>query len=197
MLLRIKFDDFLEMYVYEILGNRNDFGGIPVWYVMQVRTGTEENIRQQCMKKIGKEVLEYCFIPYYEKQRRFRGEWTTLKEILFPGYLFVATEEIEKLYKKMKTVIGFTRLLGTGQEIVPLTEKEQNFIKKFIGEKYIVEMSKGIIERLQVRVMYGPLMGMEGYIKKIDRHKRKAWLELELFGRRQIIQVGLEIVAKS
>ena len=57
-------------------------------------------------------------------------------------------------------------------------------------------MSEGIIEHSQVKVMSGPLMGKEGYIRKIDRHKRKAWLEMEMFGRTQSIQVGLEIVAK-
>ena len=39
-------------------------------------------------------------------------------------------------------------------------------------------------------------MGMEGMIKKIDRHKRKAWLEVPMFGRVQTVQVGVEIVAK-
>ena len=36
-----------------------------MWYVMQVRAGTEENIRLQCSRKIPREVLERCFIPYY------------------------------------------------------------------------------------------------------------------------------------
>ena len=55
-------------------------------------------------------------------------------------------------------------------------------------------MSTGIIEGEQVIVTGGPLMGMEGYIRKIDRHKRKAWVELEMFGRIQRVEIGLEIV---
>lgn len=42
-----------------------------------------------------------------------------------------------------------------------------------------------------------PLQGKEGCIRKIDRHKRKAWLEVELFGDRQLVEVGLEIVTKT
>ena len=80
---------------------------------------------------------------------------------------------------------------------MPLTEKEQRFIQRLGGNGYVVEMSEGIIEQSKVRVTSGPLMGMEGYIRKIDRHKRKAWLELELFGRKQTVQVGLEVVSKS
>ena len=35
-----------------------------MWYVIQVRTGMEEEIRQQCERVIEKEILEHCFIPY-------------------------------------------------------------------------------------------------------------------------------------
>lgn len=55
-------------------------------------------------------------------------------------------------------------------------------------------MSEGVIESGQVRIYQGPLQGMEGYIKKIDRHKKKAWLKIKMFGRMQMVQVGLEIV---
>ena len=37
-----------------------------MWYVMQVRTGTEENIRCQCQRLISSNVLERCFIPTEE-----------------------------------------------------------------------------------------------------------------------------------
>lgn len=168
-----------------------------MWYVVQVRTGTEESIKQQCEKNIDKEVLERCFIPYYEEQRHIRGEWVTLKKVLFPGYIFVITDKLEELYQSLKSIIGLTKLLGTGREIVPLTEEEESFLQKFGGEEQVVVMSEGIIERSRVKVTSGPLMGMEGYIRKIDRHKRKAWLEMELFGRKQMVQVGLEVVAKS
>ena len=134
---------------------------------------------------------------FRSERRRIRGEWATLRKVLFPGYVFIVTEEHEELYKNLKTVIGLTKLLGTGREIVPLTEKEQKLLEKMCGRGHVVEMSEGVIEQSQVKVMRGPLMGMEGYIRKIDRHKRKAWLELKMFGRRQMVQVGLEIVAKS
>ena len=130
-----------------------------MWYVVQVRTGSEESIRIQCSKNVSAEVLEKCFIPYYEEKWRRQGVWRTEKKILFPGYIFVVTEHMEELYRQLNKVIGLTKLLGTGTD--------------------------------------GPLQGKEGLIKKIDRHKRKAYLELPMFGRMQTVQVGLEIVAKT
>lgn len=168
-----------------------------MWYVVQVRTGSEENIRTQCTRNVSGNVLEKCFIPYYEERKRIRGEWRTEKKVLFPGYVFVITDEIEEVYRQLARVIGLTKVLGTGGEVVPLTEKETEFLLSFGGEEQVVEMSEGIIESSQVIITSGPLKGKEGMIRKIDRHKRKAYLELQMFGRTQVIQVGLEIVAKS
>ena len=167
------------------------------WYVMQVRTGTEENVCIQCRKDIGEDILENCFLPRYEEKRKIRGEWKILKKLLFPGYVFVISDDIDQLYQKLKKVIGLTKLIGTGKEIIPLTEEEVRFLMKFGGEEQIVAMSEGIIEGSNVIINSGPLKGMEGYIRKIDRHKRKAYLEVPMFNGMQNIQVGLEIVQKK
>lgn len=168
-----------------------------MWYVVQVRTGTEESILLQCQRKVPTTVLERCFIPYYEEKKRIQGKWTTQKKVLFPGYVFVITETIEELYQQLKIIIGLTKLLGTGEDIVALSEREVNFLSSFGGEKQVVEMSEGIIEQSQIIITSGPLEGREALIKRIDRHKRKAYLEMEMFGRMQMVEVGLEIVAKS
>lgn len=168
-----------------------------MWYVIQVRTGTEENICLQCTARIPQTVLERCFLPYYEEKKKIRGNWTVQKKHLFPGYVFVVTEDIEALHEMLKSVMGMTKLLGVGEDIVPLTGEEVQFLKRFGGEEQVVEMSEGIIENSETKILSGPLMGMEGTIRKIDRHKRKAWIEIEMFGRMQLVQVGLEILRKN
>lgn len=168
-----------------------------MWYVVQVRTGAEENILRQCQKLMTKAVLPRCFIPYYEERKNIRGEWRTQRKVLFPGYLFVITERMSEVYEQLRKVIGYTRMIGVGEEIIPLTEEEVAFLESFGGKEQIVGMSEGVIENSKVIVHSGPLQGKEGYIRKIDRHKRRAWLEVPLFGRVQRIQVGLEILSKT
>ena len=70
-----------------------------------------------------------------------------------------------------------------------LSDDEVNFMERLGGEEQLVEVSDGIIEGGKVRIYQGPLQDMEGHVK-IDRHKRKAWLEIRIFGRMQIVQVG-------
>lgn len=167
-----------------------------MWYVIQVRTGTEEEIQRQCETIIDKSILEKSFIPKYEQERKYQGEWHTELKVLFPGYVFLVSKEKEKLFFELKRIMGLTKLLGTGETIVPLTDEEVNFLLRLGDEEQIVGMSEGIIENERVVVTSGPLKGNEGLIRKIDRHKRKAWLEIEVFGRTVEMQVGLEVVGK-
>ena len=94
-------------------------------------------------------------------------------------------------------VIGLTKLIGTGDEIVPLVQEEIDLLMKIGTDKQLVEMSSGIIENDRVQILAGPLMGMEGNIRRIDRHKRTAYLEIEMFGRTVEMKVGLEIIRKE
>lgn len=167
-----------------------------MWYVIQVRTGNEEEIKLQCEKLIESEILEKCFIPYYEQMKRYHGKWHKERRILFPGYVFLVSDAKDKLPFALKRVMGLTKLIKADGEILPLTEAEVDFLLDFGKEEQVVGMSKGIIVNDKVIIQTGPLKGNEGLIKKIDRHKRKAWLELNLLGRTVETQVGLEIVEK-
>ena len=168
-----------------------------MWYVVQVRTGMEEEIITQCRKIVPSSILERCFLPYFEMMKKYQGEWHKKKKVLFPGYVFMITDDIDSLYMELKRVIGLTKLIGTGEEIIPLGQEDIRFLKKFGKEEQVVKMSKGVILDGKVIITDGPLKGQEGIIKKIDRHKRKAYLSIPMFGRVLDTQVGLEIVEKK
>ena len=116
-----------------------------MWYVIQVHTGTEENVCQQCEKVMDSSVLEGCFIPRFQKKKRFLGEWHMQNEILFPGYVFLVTEQLDELVDSLKQVNGMAKLLKTGDEITPLSQQEVALLQKMGNEKQEVEMSIGVI----------------------------------------------------
>ncbi len=173
-----------------------------MWYVIQVRTGTEEEIVRQCRneyrgEKIEAEVLRGCFIPYVRVSKKLHGVSHTIKKVMFPGYVFLDADDTEALYMELKKVNGLTKLLAVGDEVVPLSEKETAFLMRFGGPEHVVEMSEGIIENSKVRILSGPLMGLETMIRKIDRHKKKAWVEMEMLGEMRLVQVGLDVPMKT
>ena len=80
--------------------------------------------------------------------------------------------------------------------MIALTEEETKLLLNFGKEEQIVTVSQGIIIDDCVKVLSGPLVGREGLITRIDRHRRKACLALPMFGRIQNIEIGLEILEK-
>lgn len=166
------------------------------WYAVQVKTGKEQETACLCKLLIEKEILAESFIPIYERMKRYQGAWHKEKIIMFPGYIFLVTSQVDKLFQKLKSVPELTKILGDGTEFIPIQEAEKEVMLQLSNDKHIAEMSCGYLIGKQVIILSGPLMNMEGKIKKIDRHKRIAILEIRMFGRYVDIKMGLEIVKR-
>ncbi|MCD8120111.1 MAG: KOW motif-containing protein [Lachnospiraceae bacterium] len=57
-------------------------------------------------------------------------------------------------------------------------------------------MSVGVMENDRVKIISGPMKGMEGCIRKVNRHKRLAKIEVNMFGGLMEATVGVEVVRK-
>lgn len=166
-----------------------------MWYVIQVYTGQEERIALQCREKAIEE-REEVFIPLVERMTKVRGEWVPVKTRLFPGYVFVETDNPQALYMRLKEIKSMTKLLKTGEEITPLYSEEEEYLKRLQDEDHVVRYSEGWLEGDRLVISEGALNGYEGKIKKILRHKRLVVLEVPLLGRKVEVTLGLGIVEK-
>lgn len=168
-----------------------------MWYVIWTATGKEEELRNEIVKSVSQELYSKCWVPCRMERRKESGRWLDVKKVLFPGYLFIETNDIEAIYIELRHIVYFSKILKTGDCYTPVNAKEEQLIRRLTGEGDIVTISSGIIENDKVIIHSGPLKGMEGFIKKIDRHKRKAYLKIEMFNRMVETCVGLEIVEKT
>lgn len=167
-----------------------------MWYVVQVYSGREIITKQLCDSMIHDNLLKQCFIPRGEKKFKQKGKWITVPITMFPGYLFMETEYGKDVYHELKRIPEFTKILGTGYELVPIQEEEERFLQGLMDSSHLVQMSTGVLLGQQVVVYEGPLQGKEGLIRKIDRKKRMAVIETDFLGRKMDITVGLEIVMR-
>ena len=88
-----------------------------MWYVIQTVTGQEDVLTDMMQKIIPEEYYRECFYIKRECADKEGGGWRVYHSVLFPGYVFVVTEDLNHLYDSLKTVIGLTKLIGTGKEI--------------------------------------------------------------------------------
>ena len=164
-----------------------------MWYVVWTSTGSEERVAK-AVKEMS--CQNRCFVPKRIVQVKRKGEWQYTEKDMFPGYFFVDTDDIEEFSQQLHKVEGFATVLTIDKKFYPLTGKDDTLTEDLYNNNGIFDVSKGIIEADTIIVTSGPLKGQEGLIKKIDRHKRLAYLEFDMFD--QIVRgtVGLEIVEK-
>ena len=115
---------------------------------------------------------------------------------MFPGYLFLDTDEIEQVYRRLKDIPELTKVLKIGEAFIPITAQEQAFIETHGNAEHIFAISTGYMEGDEVIITSGAFAGFRGKLAKVDRHNRYGVMEIEMFGRRTEMQFGLEIVAK-
>lgn len=167
-------------------------------YAIQVASGQEAKVEELIRRFIDESMIGEIFVPRFESMRRWKGEWNKRTERLTPGYLYVETSDAEKLALQLRRVPAFTKVLGNNEVFIPLNDEEVAWLKAFTGgDRRVIEMSEGIVEGGKVIVLRGPLRGHEAEIKRIDRHRRLAELEVSMLGRMKTIRLGLEIISKS
>ena len=178
------------------------------WYILFVRAGAENRVILDLKHIFELKALPYNFEPFYpEAEQYYRSkEYQILgrhyrKRPLFPGYVFLETDlpEEEFLHEFSHFIYRSTdilRILKSGDGRHTLPTKERQRFEYLLRGKRCLEHSVGYIVGDKIIVEAGPLVGREGTIKKLNRHNRSAFIEVELFGEKMTVKAALEIVSK-
>lgn len=134
----------------------------------------------------------FCFT--YDRMRRYEGSWHVERQSMFPDYVFLESEDGERLAKELEQYRKVLTVLGGQGVLTPVHTEEELFLRELCGKDHHSEMSRGYIRNGRTCVTEGPLQGNERMIRKIDRHKRLARLKIP--GSSRGVNVGLEIYDK-
>lgn len=171
------------------------------WYILFVKTGCESKILKILSKNLNTNTIK-IFIPKRTIIFRRNGFEIIHEANCFPGYIFFECDLREKeflinILPVIRTIDNIYKFIGYGDGYnIAIQENEKIMLKKLLGKTLCIDYSVGIIENNKVRIKSGPLMGMEGLIKKINRHKREAEIEMDILGSIRRVTVALEIVSK-
>ena len=174
-----------------------------MYYVVQVETGKEQKVIDDLIKAHNSKGLFDVFSPFRRVLRKYKGETREVIERCFPGYIFVETEDAKQLFFDLYEIPGFARLLGReglSYHFDPLSKEEERMVSILYGVENdrITPISDiEIAEGDEIRILAGPLMDLQGKVKAVDLHKRKATVEISLFQRSVEVQVGINIVTKK
>lgn len=191
------------------------------WYVLSVETGKENLVQTFIHKRFDESVIS-AVVPKRRLQEQRQGQACMVCRTMFPGYVFVNTKMNIQTYYELKGIPRCYRLLnrfnnhylrtqrsgltgnGGGAEdtaesfmFSKVDDDEMAPILQLIGSDDVIDFSTLYVENAKVTVCNGPLKGLEGLIKKIDKRKKRARIVLRFMGQDQTLDIGIEMLATS
>ena len=174
------------------------------WYVLFVTTGYEHKIANVISRFWDIDGLR-PFVPMYDARFRKAGKVILEKKRWFPGYVFLESDTRGlDFYLSVKPYLARSertlKLLHYGNcndhlnKSYEVNEAECGFLHKLLNDERCVELSQGYIRGTNIIVTNGPLIGHEGLIRSVNRHKMEATIETSFMGSIREVRIGLEII---
>ena len=174
-----------------------------MYYVIYTQTGKEEKVIDAIKNKLHNNEDFEVFSPYRKSLRKYKGEFKEVIERCFPGYLFVETDKPKELFFDLYWVDEYTKLLGREgitYNFTPLNDEESRMIDILYNKNNNRTTEISDIEVVPgdvIRVLDGPLEGLEGTIKKVDLHKRNVTIEFPFCNRKAEAKLAINIITRK
>ncbi len=180
------------------------------WYVLFVHSNMEDKVINDLKKYVATLSLQYKVEPFileseqYYRNKQYQKQGNKyLRRPLYPGYVFVETdmpdvEFIRVFYYYINKSSSIIRLLTSNNaNKLAISAEEKARLEYWSLGRRCLSHSTGYINGDKVIIVTGPLVGKEGIIKRINRHNRCAYVELDFLGQKQIVKMALEIIDKK
>jgi transcription termination/antitermination protein NusG len=135
------------------------------WFALRVRPNYEKPVAAALR---GKGLQE--FLPLVRTKRQWSDRVKVMDLPLFPGYLFCRLNLEERM--PVLTTPGFLYLVGVGKNPEPVDESEIAAIQSVLRSGLTVTPWPSLMVGQKVRLMHGPLRGLEGVLTKIANQHR-------------------------
>ncbi|ATU05852.1 transcription termination/antitermination factor NusG [Candidatus Gracilibacteria bacterium HOT-871] len=157
------------------------------WYVIQVISGTEENVKRSLFQRRESLGMEDYIIDVYVPTHdvvsvRAGGQKVKKQRNLLPGYILVnmvVTNESWYIVRNTPNVTGF---LGAGNIPVPVSGAELEQLKGKVQEKSETFETKYRVGDTAT-IIKGPFEGNDGVITGINDKKGTVKLNINILGR--------------
>jgi transcription elongation factor/antiterminator RfaH len=151
-------------------------GESQLWYVVQTKPANEERVKGNLLNQEIETFLP--LLGTYEYSNR--GMVQRVKP-LFASYLFARLDLLLHYYK-VKYTRGVSKILGSGDGPIPISEKVIETIKARIGEDDLVKLEDDFNEGDLVQVTSGPLKDLVGVFQKRMSARGRVKILLSLIG---------------
>jgi transcription antitermination factor NusG len=172
------------------------------WFVLFVRTHEERNAVERLQGKLDTEKY-VVFVPTKDYAFKKEGEVASRRVPWLDGYVFIAaTVSARECLEVVKPIVygdpGIYKLLsndGTSESVM-LSKADKAVMTAILDENFNIPAIEAVQVGDRVNITERGLDGMSGSVKKVNKHKRTAIIEIHILGRILDCEVMLEYVAK-
>ena len=165
-----------------------------MWCVVHVKDGGEDHIEDFVAGLLPESIYARCFHLMRSRRKKYEGQWQTVQEDLFPGYVFIDTDQPERVYKELKKAPEPKILFSDDEYVSTLEKRESDFMERLADQSGRIGISRVKIGADgKIHYLSGPLEHMGDMVRKVNLHKRIAEIEAEVMGRKRILYLGIDI----
>lgn len=163
------------------------------WYAIFTMPNKELEVQKWISFFFDKSICT-SIVPRRILTERKQGKKYKIEKVMFKGYVFINIEMNDKYYHKLKDISYVIKILGEDYRYSKISEEEMDLILKLTKYSEVIDYSKIYMKNSKVIVKAGPLTGMEGIIKKIDKRKNRATILINCMGEMKKIDLGVEFI---
>jgi transcription antitermination factor NusG len=163
------------------------------WHVLWTHSNCEEVVHEQ-LTAWG----FHPFLPRIDTWSQRGGRQRLASRPLFPGYLFLNDRLDKRSHTRVRGARGLARVLGEGWErpaVVPAGEIDG--IRTLVSARVPAFAHPYLREGRRVRIVAGPLAGVDGVLAKVCPGKGLVVLSVHLLQRSVAVEVDCTQVAPS
>ncbi len=137
----------------------------PQWYALYLRSRFEKRV-DEALKEKEVDV----FLPLIQEVHIWSDRKKKVEEPLFRGYIFVKTD-----FHNKETILqtdGVVKFVGIREHPSPIPENQIDWLRRIIGEPTKVKRENYFDIGERVRVISGPLLGVEGIVLRHQTETR-------------------------
>jgi transcription antitermination factor NusG len=169
-----------------------DAAGSAHWYAVWTRSQCEPKVEEGLRQRRFE-----VFLPRVRVSSRRRDRRLVLARPLFPGYVFLRFAPSREAYIRVASIDGVARIIGERWDSLSVIPDEQlDAVRRLVTSDDRARAVPWIGTGDRVRIVAGPLEGLEGLVQLWHRGRATFVVSVDLLQRSVAVEVAAEVVEK-
>lgn len=167
------------------------------WFTVRVATNKERFVNEKLTQEYSRRGIPISsLLPIEKTVITKNGKKNFRDKIIYPGYIFVKSDNLEILQDCLKMIPGNAGILKsrTGEPSV-LKQSEVDKMMVDIEKNETLDLQTYVIGEM-VSIIGGPFDSFKGVIEELNKDKSKVKVNVSIFGRNTPVDLNMDQIQK-